>query len=78
MKEDFKRLSEEVWQEHRGKFLGTMLGIVLGIVVLLFGFWKTIFILFCGLIGLFVGMKIDSSEDFWQKLQSFLPPIFRR
>jgi uncharacterized membrane protein len=78
MKEDFKQLVEEVWQEHRGKFVGTTLGIVLGIAVLLFGFWKTIFILFCGLIGLFVGMKVDSGEDFWQNLQRFLPPIFRR
>lgn len=56
MKEDVKQLIKHVWENHRGKAVGTLLGIVLGAAILFIGFWKTaVFILLCGVIGLFIG-----------------------
>lgn len=78
MKEDVKLFIEHVWQNHRGKTVGVLLGIILGIAVLLFGFWKTVFVLFCGMVGLGIGMQVDRNEDITQSLEKWLPPFFRR
>ena len=72
MKEELRALVQLAWREHRGKLVGTILGLVLGISVLLFGFWKTVFVLLCGLIGLFVGSRVDRGEDFLQNIRDYL------
>lgn len=63
MREEQREAWEALWQNHRGKLTGTILGIVLGIAVLCFGFWRTAFVLCCGIVGLFVGTWLDQGED---------------
>ena len=44
---------------HRGKIAGMIAGVVLAFAVLIFGFWQTFFVLFCGFVGLLIGIRID-------------------
>lgn len=59
---------------HRGKVFGLIFGAVLGFAVLLFGFWPTFFVLFCGFVGLLIGIRIDHGirlrdvEEFFRDL----------
>ena len=71
MKEDIKELVLAAWKSHRAAMSGTLLGIVLGVAVLLFGFWKTVFVLFCGLIGMFIGSRLDRGDDLLQGVREF-------
>lgn len=73
-----KVLFERIWENHRGKFVGLLLGLVLGAAVLIFGFFKTVFVLLCGLIGLYVGKKIDDQEDLADIVERIVPPGLRR
>ena len=53
--------------EHKGKFLGVLIGLIAGVLFLIFGFFKTIFIIFCMAVGFFVGKILDDRagyEDF--------------
>ena len=75
---DIKILLEEAWHNHRGKLVGTILGIIIGISILLFGFFKTLFIMICGLIGLFVGKRVDEKDDLMDIVEKIIPPGFKR
>lgn len=76
--DEVKALLKDSWENHRGKFLGTLLGMILGTSIMIFGFFKTVFVLFCGLIGLFVGKKVDDQEDFKNFVEKIIPTNFRR
>jgi len=77
---DFKAIWETLWMEHRGKTAGLLLGVCFGVGILLVGFFKTVFVLFCGALGLFIGKKIDDEEDMDLRdiFSKILPPTFRR
>lgn len=75
---DIKLLLEEAWHNHRGKLVGTILGIIIGISILLFGFFKTLFIIICGLVGLFVGKRVDEKDDLMDIVEKIIPPGFKR
>jgi uncharacterized membrane protein len=53
--------------EHRGKTIGITLGLLTSILFISFGFWRTIFIVFCIFAGYQVGKKLDDNTDleFW-------------
>ena len=59
---------------HRGKTIGMFFGAFLGLAVLIFGFWQTLFVLLCALVGLLIGIRIDHGirprdvEDFLKDL----------
>ena len=72
MKEKFLQEVLYLWTEHRGKFLGTVLGVLFGLCVLVFGFWRTFFVLLCGSIGLFIGSRFDRG-DFLEELRDRIP-----
>ena len=65
MKEECARLFQEAWENHRGCFLGAVLGALIAILVLLFGFWKMLFIGICAAFGLWLGNRIDKGDDGW-------------
>lgn len=71
MKKAIEKLLRTAWQEHRGKSLGASMGFILAVSMLLFGFWRTFFVVFCVLIGLWIGMKVDQGEDVLQNLRNF-------
>ena len=80
MKKAIEKLLRTAWQDHRGQSLGASLGFILSVSMLLFGFWRIVFVVFCVLIGLWIGMKVDRGEDVLQNLRNFkfnkLPRVF--
>ncbi|MDD3364471.1 MAG: DUF2273 domain-containing protein [Syntrophomonas sp.] len=55
--------------EHRGKTIGVLLGLAASILFISYGFWRTIFIVFCIVVGYLIGKKLDENADLevWMK-----------
>lgn len=51
-------------QEHRGKAIGILMGLVASILFISFGFWRSIFIIFCIVLGYFIGKRVDENKSF--------------
>lgn len=65
-----EELFHELMERHRGKLLGILGGLVIGLLIIVFGFWKTIFIVLCILIGYFLGRRFDNEggfSDWWER-----------
>lgn len=62
--------------EHRGKFIGGSVGFLFGLIVLIIGFWKTIFLALCMSIGYWIGGMSDKKEKFISFLDKILPKGF--
>ncbi len=73
-----RNLFEEIWRSHGGKILGCSMGFILGILVLILGFFQTLFVSFCVLAGFMVGKRIDEKEDLMDILDRLLPPGYHR
>ncbi len=58
-----------VISEHRGKTIGILLGLAASILFISYGFWRTIFIVFCIVVGYLIGKKLDENADLevWMK-----------
>lgn len=72
------RFFEEIWQYHSGKVTGAAIGMFMGILIILFGFFSTLFVLFCTVAGYIVGKRIDEKEDIIDILEKLLPPGYHR
>ncbi|MGI6082487.1 MAG: DUF2273 domain-containing protein [Limnochordia bacterium] len=64
----------EPWQvlelllRHRGKIIGAIVGVLLSWMVLVFGVWRTLFVVFCMAVGVYVGARIDGDEnEVWRR-----------
>ncbi len=73
-----RRLFEEIWQQHSGKILGVSLGFILGVLIISFGFFRTLFVMLCVIAGFVVGKRIDEKEDIMDILDKLLPPGYHR
>lgn len=73
-----RKLLEEIWQNHSGKIIGVVLGFTLGLFIILFGFFRTFFILLCVSAGFLVGKRIDEKENIMEILDKLLPPGYHR
>ncbi|HHY03953.1 MAG TPA: DUF2273 domain-containing protein [Thermoanaerobacterales bacterium] len=62
------------WQGNSGKIIGVLIGVIVGITILLFGFFKSIFIVFCAIIGYYIGKIVDNKESLRDVLDKILPP----
>lgn len=69
---------QELWEHHSGKILGLSAGFSIGLLVILFGFFRTLFVLICMIAGYVVGKKIDEKEDIMDILEKLLPPGYHR
>lgn len=69
---------EEIWQNHSGKIVGIVAGLLIGVFIIAFGFFRTLFVLFCVAAGYIVGKRIDEKEDITDILDRLLPPGYRR
>lgn len=72
------KLLAEVWQQHSGKISGAVIGLIIGILIIVFGFFRTFFILGCAAIGYVIGQRIDEKEDIMDVIDKLLPPGYRR
>lgn len=64
----------EFFSKHRGKITGIILGLVFGWLVIVYGFWKTLFIAVCVGLGYYLGKRADEKYDF----KELLARIFRK
>lgn len=53
-----------IMEEHRGKAIGIILGLLASILVITYGFWRTLFIIFCIAAGYLIGKKLDENQSF--------------
>lgn len=58
----------DLFDSHRTRKIGFIAGILTGVAILTIGFFNTLFIALCGLIGLFAGSRFDSKDDLVDKL----------
>lgn len=49
--------------EHRGKVIGISLGLLASILFISYGFWRSIFVIACIVLGYFIGKKIDDNSN---------------
>jgi uncharacterized membrane protein len=62
----------QIWNEQRGRIIGSVGGLFLAIVYLISGFWDMLIVAFIVYIGYSIGKKIDQHEalfdiDAWFK-----------
>ena len=67
-------IAERISGQGAGR-IGMILGVLIGIAVLVFGFWKTVFVLLCGGIGLYLGTRVENGDDL---LERTLSAVHRR
>lgn len=48
-------------REYRYRIIFSFIFLTIGILILLIGFWKTLFLIFCFLVGYLVGLAIDKN-----------------
>ena len=81
MIEELKQAVSAFFAEHCAGKTGLFIGMLIGIAILVFGFWKTFFVLLCGCIGCYVGTRMEREEDWLPKvlssLQNRLPDRFQ-
>ncbi|MCL5047076.1 MAG: DUF2273 domain-containing protein [Actinobacteria bacterium] len=68
----------DLLENHRGKILGGLIGLVFALMIIRFGFFWSIFIGVCVLVGYLIGKRMDDNkEDLVDVLDKFLPPGHR-
>lgn len=69
-----KRIIDEL-KTHNAAYIGGSMGFGISLFLILFGFWKTLFVLFLTGGGYYVGKKFFSNkEDLKELLDKILPP----
>jgi len=71
-------LSEQNWwyvvKEHWGKILGGLLGLIFAILVIIIGFWWSVFVYLCVGIGLLIGWRLEVSKNVGLYLDRIFAP----
>ncbi len=71
-------MSEQNWwhvvKEHWGKILGGLLGLIFAILVIVIGFWWSVFIYVCVGIGLLIGWRLEVSKNVGLYLNRIFAP----
>lgn len=75
MIEAMKNFVIDLFESHRTRKIGFITGLITGGAILILGFFNTLFILLCGVIGLFVGSRFDSKDDLVEKILHKLDEI---
>ena len=82
MLEEVKKFVVDFFEERRMRKIGFCFGIFLGVVILIFGFWNTLFAFCCGVVGLYIGSKFDKGDDLIQEtlklIERVLPEKIQR
>ena len=65
----------DLFESHRTRKIGFITGLITGVAILILGFFNTLFIFLCGVIGLFVGSRFDSKDDLVEKILHKLDEI---
>lgn len=74
----WEEVFRDLLENHRGKIIGGLIGLVLALMIIRFGFFWSIFIGICVLVGYLIGKRMDDNkEDLVDVLDKFLPPGHR-
>jgi len=60
--------------ENPGKSVGAVSGLILGVLILAFGFWRTVVIILFIILGFIIGKMIDDGDSAVEAIKN----IFRR
>jgi uncharacterized membrane protein len=71
--EMWKEVLLEIFRNNRGKSIGAIIGFIVALSAITIGFFKTLFIVICILLGYFVGKKIDNKESIIEVIERILP-----
>ncbi len=63
----------DLFNKNRGKCIGVAAGLIIGIFVLVIGFFKTLFLIICILLGYYIGKKVDNKESIIEVIERILP-----
>lgn len=73
-----KNIFEPIFEFLHGKnagIVGGVVGFVFGLMWVIFGFWKTMFIIFCAIVGYILGaLLVKNSYNFRDLLNRLFPP----
>ncbi len=71
----WERILREFAGKNRGKIAGTLIGLLVGLLVIIFGFFRAVFILACVGGGYYFGKRLDNNnENLAEMLDRILPP----
>ncbi|MFW6007502.1 MAG: DUF2273 domain-containing protein [Halanaerobiales bacterium] len=62
---------------NKSKFIGAVIGLVIGILFLTIGFFKTILLFLCVLIGYIIGGRLEVEGSIKEFLDKILPQILK-
>jgi len=65
---------QKFWQERRREIIGGIVGLIIGIIIITLGFFKTIFVILCTVLGYYIGKNVDKKDDILNLLDKILPP----
>lgn len=69
----WKEVLLRMFQNNKGKTIGATLGFLIAVLALIIGFFKTLFIVICALLGYYIGKKIDNKESIIEVIERILP-----
>jgi uncharacterized membrane protein len=69
----WEKILSELLVKNRGKTIGVALGLIASILLVSFGFWKTLLIVLCIGLGYLLGKSIDEDKD----IELWLQKIFK-
>ncbi|MGB9813864.1 MAG: DUF2273 domain-containing protein [Thermovenabulum sp.] len=64
----------ELWDNHRGKIIGVTIGFIIGLLILIFGFFKALFLIFCSAVGYLIGKCIDKNIPLREMISKLMQP----
>ena len=69
----WENILSELLVKHRGKTTGVGLGLIASILLVSFGFWKTLLIVLCIGLGYLLGKSIDDDKN----IEVWLKKLFK-
>lgn len=69
----WKEVLLDIFRNNRGKCIGAFIGFVIAVLALSLGFFRTLFMVICILIGYYIGKKKDNKESIIEVIERFLP-----
>lgn len=68
-----KEVLISIYKNNRGKVIGTIAGLLIAVLMLIIGFFRTLFIVLLMLLGYYIGKKIDNKESIVEVIERILP-----